>query len=233
MKKILCLFILVLLLIVSTFEVNATGLDDSTITKFDYYPTGSLSNNRELTIQWTSNEKMENLSVRVYLPKQDNYAELYNMAWEEELNNNSKEKEVITDEEEIIDPKFEAYYLYKVEFEIVDYPIDDPLTLDIDESLEGDYIYRISFLYDDNSLSIIKIVFEYDAVDNHYLNNFYLTNIVNPYIKPEVDDEKEESYFTTKNALFAASFAAFCSVIGTVLIIYSTGKKIEDDEEIE
>ncbi len=219
MKKIIALFMILCLFLIPNLNVKAEELDDSTLTKFNYYPLGSLSSKRELMLKWTSNKKMENLSIKVYSPKEDDYIEIYNMNWDFTIDENP----------------------YNVSFKVVSSPVDDELTPDVDESLVGDWNYEMKFLFNEDSLEIIKLVFDYDALGKNYFNSFIIPNVVYPITppteNPAEDDEEgnESSYknYSTKNALIAAVFATICSVIGTILIIISSNRKtIEDDEEI-
>ncbi len=219
MKKIIVFIIVLCLVFLPNLKLNAEELDDSTLTKFDYYPLGTLSSKRELMLKWTSNKKMENLSIKFYSPKEDDYIEIYNMNW---------------DFTEIENP-------YNVNFKIVSFPLDDELTPDVDESLVGDWVYEIKFLFNEDSLEIIKLVFDYDALGKNYFNPLILPNIVHPItppvVKPDDGDGSQDSNndskinYSTKNALFAAIFATACSVIGTILIIISSNHKTFDDDE--
>ena len=90
MKKLIyCLVIVLLMVLILPLNVKAEELvednsssneevndnntsqdeiiNDSTIIKFDYYPGGSLSKERELTFEWISIEKMDTLSILVFI----------------------------------------------------------------------------------------------------------------------------------------------------------------------
>lgn len=216
MKRIITFFIILSLLLLPSIRFEADEIDDSTLTKFNYYPLGTLSSKRELMLKWTSSKEMDNLSIKYYSTKEKAYVEIFNMNWDLTIDENP----------------------YNASFKIVSYPVDDELTPDIDESLVGDWNYEISFLFNEDALEIIKLVFAYDADDKNYVNNFILPNVVYPIILPtetpsKDDDNGNKTNFSTKNALIAAVFATICSVIGTVLIIISSNHKtIVDEEEI-
>lgn len=221
MKKI---FIVIMLLFVMIFPitVNAEELDDSTIIKFDSYPGGSLSSKRDLTFVWTSSAKMEDLVIKIYLPESEEYKEVFNSNWD------------LESEEEDFD----------VEFEIINEPIDDPETEDIDESFGKSWTYKVTFLVEEQTLGVLKFIFEYKACEKEYKNIFYMSNIVYPTPTPQPDqDDIDESIdnstnidneadASTRHALTAAVFACACSLIGTVLIIFSSQTKKNEDEGI-
>jgi hypothetical protein len=228
MKKMFIVFALILMLFVPV-RVNAEELDDSTIIKFESYPGGSLSNKRNLTFVWTSTSKMEDLIIKIYLPEEDKYLEVFNMSWD------------LEDEETE----------YDVEFIIINEPIDDPETPDIDETMGQTWTYKVTFPVVDQTLGVLKFVFNYNSGDKEYRNIFYMSNIVyptpTPQPQPKPDDSNESNDNSSNNheensnndqnkstrlALNAAMFAAICSLLGTVLIIFSSQSKKNEDEEI-
>ena len=224
MKKIFIAIMLLFVLFIP-ISVNAEELDDSTIIKFDSYPGGSLSSKRDLTFVWTSSAKMEDLIIKIYLPESEEYKEVFNYEWDLE-----------SEDEE-----------YNVEFEIINEPIDDPETEDIDESLGKSWTYKVTFLVEEQTLGILKFVFEYKACEREYKNIFYMSNIVYPtpipHPNPDNSDESVDNSTNSSNneneenksthlALTAAMFACACSLIGTVLIIFSSQTKKNEDEGI-
>ena len=213
MKKIFIVIVLLMVFIVP-FSIKAEELDDSTIIKFDSYPGGSLSSKRDLTFVWTSSSKMEDLIIKVYLPEKQDYVEVFNMEWD------------LTDKEAG----------YDVEFMIVNEPVDNPETEDIDESLGKTWTYKVTFTVVDQTLGVLKFVFEYMADGKTYRNPFFMSNIVYPVPTPEPnqpdEDEEDDANDSTKLALIAAMFAAVCSLIGTILIVLSSQSKKTEDEEI-
>ena len=240
MKKfifsILIMFLLVCLLPFSVqAEENNNNQDeiviDTTIIKFDYYPGGTLAKERELTFEWISTNKMENLLICLYNPNTYVYVDIFDINWD------------LTDEE----------LEYDVEFEIIDEPIDDPLTTDIDESKDKLWEYKLTFKIAKDTYGLLKFRFIYDCEGSSYENLFYLPNVVYPsVIVPPTppasndgssgsdnnnnnnnDNDDNIGYFTTSNALIAAIFATICSVIGTLLIIFSSQYRKIDDEELK
>lgn len=240
MKKIIVFLVLVFVLLFPVVNINAQELPNSTIIKYNYYP--SFSANKELTFQWTSNEEMEDLSIKIYVPTEDKYVELYNSNWDldkeqdsDDKNNNLGDQIVDGENQESSEPNEIDEILavldkYNVDFKILVSHEDDLDTPNIDESENKNWEYRLKFTYNDTSLAVMEIVLDYKANDRNYTNSFILQNIVTPQIRPSNPDVKEEDNFEENNALFAAIFAAVCSVIGTVLIISSTSNRILDDE---
>ena len=203
---------------------------DTTIIKFDYYPGGTLAKERELTFEWISTNKMENLLICLYNPNTYVYVDIFDINWD--LNDEEME--------------------YDVEFEIIDEPIDDPLTTDIDESKDKLWEYKLTFKIAKDTYGLLKFKFIYDCEGSSYENLFYLPNVVYPSVivppTPPTSDDNDGSsnssdnnndnddnkgYFTTSNALIAAIFATICSVIGTLLIIFSSQYRKIDDEELK
>lgn len=221
MKKIFIVIMLLFVLVIP-ISVNAEELDDSTIIKFDSYPGGSLSSKRDLTFVWTSSAEMEDLVIKIYLPESEEYKEVFNSNWD------------LESEDEDFD----------VEFEIINEPIDDPKTEDIDESFGKNWTYKVTFLVEEQTLGVLKFIFEYKACEKEYKNIFYMSNIVYPTPTPQPDqDDIDESTDNSTNidneedastrlALTAAVFACACSLIGTVLIIFSSQTKKNEDEGI-
>ena len=91
MKKfifsILIMFLLVCLLPFSVqAEENNNNQDeiviDTTIIKFDYYPGGTLAKERELTFEWISTNKMENLLICLYNPNTYVYVDIFDINWD-------------------------------------------------------------------------------------------------------------------------------------------------------
>lgn len=202
---------------------------DTTIIKFDYYPGGTLAKERELTFEWISTNKMENLLICLYNPNTYVYVDIFDINWD--LNDEELE--------------------YDVEFEIINEPIDDPLTTDIDESKDKLWEYKLTFKIAKDTYGLLKFKFIYECNETTYENLFYLPNVVYPSVivpptPPTVDENNGSSsgdnnndnddnkgYFTTSNALIAAIFATLCSVIGTLLIIFSSQYRKIDDEELK
>ena len=194
--------------------------DESKIIKFNYYPSGTLSKERALTFEWISKSKMEDLSILVYNPNLNKYIEVFNMSWD------------LTDLENTFD----------VEFQIINEPIDDPLTPDIDETLNQLWEYKLTFVLAKDTYGLLKFKFIYTCDEIQYDNLFYLPNVVYPSVvvppTNEKDDDQDndnenDSYFTTSNALIAAIFATIFSVIGTLLIIFSSQYKKSSDEVLK
>ncbi len=219
-------------------------IKDSTIIKFDFYPGGSLSNVRELTFEWISIEKMENLVVRLFNPKTNSYIDIFdiNKDLEIEEDDESIDSGSLEGSESIEEPenKFDG------EFEIIDEPLDDPLTPDVDETKDKFWKYKLTFKLAKDTYGLLKFAFVYDCGETSYENLFYLPNVVYPSVvvpptPPSTDDNKDDDsnkddndgYFTTSNALIAAIFATVCSVIGTLLIIFSSQYRKFDDEEFK
>lgn len=245
MKKLIyCLVIVLLMVLILPLNVKAEELvednsssneevndnntsqdeiiNDSTIIKFDYYPGGSLSKERELTFEWISIEKMDTLSILVFNPNLKNYVEVFDLSWDLED----------------VDSTFD------VKFEIIDEPIDDPLTPDIDETKDKLWEYKLTFKLAKDTYGLLKFKFIYTCGLDEYENLFYLPNVVYPSVvvpptPPKPDDNKtdekddNDGYFTTSNALIAAIFATICSVVGTLLIIFSSQHRKFYDEVIK
>lgn len=203
---------------------------DTTIIKFDYYPGGTLAKERELTFEWISTEKMENLVISLYNPYTYVYVDIFDINWD------------LTDEDAE----------YDVKFEIIDEPIDDPITTDVDESKDKLWEYKLTFKIAKDTYGLLKFKFIYDCEEKSFENLFYLPNVVYPSVivpptPPTSDDNNSGSnsndsnndnddnkgYFTTSNALIAAIFATICSVVGTLLIIFSSQYRKIDDEELK
>lgn len=235
MKKLVCLIIcLFSLLFIMPLSVLAEEnnndfsdvedneiVDEGTIIKFNYYPNGSLSKEKELTFEWISTAKMENLLIKVFNPNLNQYVLVFDMSWD------------LLSEENTFD----------VEFEIINEPVDDPLTPDVDETINKLWEYKLTFVLAKDSYGLLKFKFSYTCGEKEYDNLFYLPNVVYPSVivpptndKDENDNDKkqdQEGYFTTSNALIAAIFATICSVIGTLLIIFSSQYKKSDDEVLK
>ena len=240
MKKFIYLVIVFFMLIslpinvLANEENNSTNEDssnteteevvvDSTIIKFDYYPGGSLSKERELTFEWISIEKMENLLISVYNPNLKKYVDVFDITWDLEA----------------VDSTFD------VEFEIVNEPIDDPLTPDVDETIDALWEYKLTFVLAKDTYGLLKFKFVYDCESVSYENLFYLPNVVYPSVvvpptqqNPDTgsnnnNDNDKDKYFTTSNALIAAILATICSVIGTLLIVFSSQYRKLDDEVLK
>ncbi len=245
MKKLMyCLVIVLLMVLVLPLSVKAEELvvdnsssnlevsdnnanpdeviNDSTIIKFDYYPGGSLSKERELTFEWISTEKMDTLSILVYNPNLKNYVEVFDLSWDFE----------------------DVESTFDVKFEIINEPIDDPLTPDIDETKDKLWEYKLTFKLAKDTYGLLKFMFIYTCELESYENLFYLPNVVYPSVvvpptPPKQDDDKtddlddNEGYFTTSNALIAAIFATICSVVGTLLIIFSSQYRKFYDEVLK
>lgn len=210
-------------------EVTDEVIKDSTIIKFDYYPGGTLSKERELTFEWISIEKMENLIIRLYNPNTFSYVDVFDLNWD------------LTDE----NLKFTG------KFEIINEPIDDPLTPDVDETKDKLWEYKLTFKLAKDTYGLLKFMFVYECGEDSYENLFYLPNVVYPSVvvpptPPASDDnnsdgnnnsnnndDNNDRYFTTSNALIAAIFATLCSVVGTLLIIFSSQYRKFDDEELK
>lgn len=243
MKKLVYLITLFMMLFTLSFNVlasedssvdNENILDDenkevvydSTIIKFDYYPGGSLLKERELTFEWISIEKMENLLISVFNPNLKKYVDVFDITWDLEA----------------VDSTFD------VDFKIVNEPKDDPLTPDIDETIDSLWEYKLTFKLAKDTYGLLKFKFVYDCEGISYENLFYLPNVVYPsVVVPPVqqdpnndpnnnnnnNNDNNDSYFTTSNALIAAILATICSVIGTLLIIFSSQFRKLDDEDIK
>ena len=198
---------------------------DSTIVKFDYYPGGSLSKERELTFEWISVDKMENLLICVYSPNLKKYIDVFDINWDLEDVNST----------------------FDVKFEIIDEPLDDPLTPDVDETKDALWKYKLTFKLAKDTYGLLKFKFIYECESIQYENLFYLPNVVYPSVvvpptpqnpdnnndKNDNDKDNNDVYFTTSNALIAAIVATICSVIGTLLIIFSSQHRKLDDEELK
>ena len=198
---------------------------DSTIIKFDYYPGGSLSKERELTFEWISVDKMENLLICVYSPNLKKYIDVFDINWDLEDVNST----------------------FDVKFEIIDEPLDDPLTPDVDETHDALWKYKLTFKLAKDTYGLLKFKFIYECETIQYENLFYLPNVVYPSVvvpptpqnpdnnndKNDEDKDNDDVYFTTSNALIAAIVATICSVIGTLLIIFSSQHRKLDDEELK
>ena len=195
---------------------------DSTIIKFDYYPGGTLSKDRELTFEWISVEKMDSLVISLYNQNDDVYIDVFDLSWDLED----------------LDSTFD------VKFTIVDEPIDDPLTPDIDETEGKFWEYKLTFKLKKDTYGLLKFLFIYECDSALYENEFYLPNVVYPSVvvpptPPTSDDnndddnDNDDKYFTTSNAIITAVFATICSVIGTLLIIFSYQYRKFDEEELK
>lgn len=195
---------------------------DSTIIKFDYYPGGTLSKDRELTFEWISVEKMDSLVISLYNQNDNVYIDVFDLSWNLED----------------LDSTFD------VKFTIVDEPIDDPLTPDIDETEGKFWKYKLTFKLKKDTYGLLKFLFIYECDSVLYDNEFYLPNVVYPSVvvpptPPTSDDnndddnDNDDKYFTTSNAIITAVFATICSVIGTLLIIFSYQYRKFDEEELK
>ena len=195
---------------------------DSTIIKFDYYPGGTLSKDRELTFEWISVEKMDSLVISLYNQNDNVYIDVFDLSWNLED----------------LDSTFD------VKFTIVDEPIDDPLTPDIDETEGKFWEYKLTFKLKKDTYGLLKFLFIYECDSVLYDNEFYLPNVVYPSVvvpptPPTSDDnndddnDNDDKYFTTSNAIITAVFATICSVIGTLLIIFSYQYRKFDEEELK
>lgn len=195
---------------------------DSTIIKFDYYPGGTLSKDRELTFEWISVEKMDSLVISLYNQNDNVYIDVFDLSWNLED----------------LDSTFD------VEFKIVDEPIDDPLTPDIDETEGKFWEYKLTFKLKKDTYGLLKFLFVYECDSVLYENEFYLPNVVYPSVvvpptpptsdnNNDVDNDNDDKYFTTSNAIITAVFATICSVIGTLLIIFSYQYRKFDEEELK
>lgn len=195
---------------------------DSTIIKFDYYPGGTLSKDRELTFEWISVEKMDSLVISLYNQNDNVYIDVFDLSWNLED----------------LDSTFD------VEFTIVDEPVDDPLTPDIDETEGKFWEYKLTFKLKKDTYGLLKFLFIYECDSVLYENEFYLPNVVYPSVvvpptPPTSDDnndddnDNDDKYFTTSNAIITAVFATICSVIGTLLIIFSYQYRKFDEEELK
>lgn len=195
---------------------------DSTIIKFDYYPGGTLSKDRELTFEWISVEKMDSLVISLYNQNDNVYIDVFDLSWNLED----------------LDSTFD------VEFTIVDEPIDDPLTPDIDETEGKFWEYKLTFKLKKDTYGLLKFLFIYECDSVLYENEFYLPNVVYPSVvvpptpptsdnNNDVDNDNDDKYFTTSNAIITAFFATICSVIGTLLIIFSYQYRKFDEEELK
>ena len=195
---------------------------DSTIIKFDYYPGGTLSKDRELTFEWISVEKMDSLVISLYNQNDNVYIDVFDLSWNLED----------------LDSTFD------VEFTIVDEPIDDPLTPDIDETEGKFWEYKLTFKLKKDTYGLLKFLFIYECDSVLYENEFYLPNVVYPSVvvpptpptsdnNNDVDNDNDDKYFTTSNAIITAVFATICSVIGTLLIIFSYQYRKFDEEELK
>lgn len=199
---------------------NSEEVLDSTIIKFDYYPGGTLSKDRELTFEWISVEKMDSLIISLYNQNENVYIDIFDLSWD------------LTD----VDSTFD------VKFTIIDEPIDDPLTPDIDETEGKFWKYKLTFKLKKDTYGLLKFLFIYECDSVLYDNEFYLPNVVYPSVvvpptPPTSNDDKDETnddkYFTTSNAIITAVFATICSVIGTLLIIFSYQYRKFDEEELK
>lgn len=195
---------------------------DSTIIKFDYYPGGTLSKDRELTFEWISVEKMDSLVISLYNQNDNVYIDVFDLSWNLED----------------LDSTFD------VEFTIVDEPVDDPLTPDIDETEGKFWEYKLTFKLKKDTYGLLKFLFIYECDSVLYENEFYLPNVVYPSVvvpptpptsddNNDVDNDNDDKYFTTSNAIITAVFATICSVIGTLLIIFSYQYRKFDEEELK
>ena len=225
MKKVLfILVILFMFVFMLNTNVNASELEneeivqDTTIVKFDYFPGGSLSSERKLTFIWFSLEEMTDLVIQLYAPKDQAYVEIFNANWDLES----------------VESDFE------VDFEVIEPPIDDLETPDVDESRGKLWQYKLTFELENDKYGLLKFNFIYKAGSKEYSNLFYLPNVVYPQYNPPTapdkdDDEDNEKLFNnTSNALIVAILAVLCSVIGTFLIILSSQRtKLEDEETKE
>lgn len=195
---------------------------DSTIIKFDYYPGGTLSKDRELTFEWISVEKMDSLVISLYNQNDNVYIDVFDLSWNLED----------------LDSTFD------VEFTIVDEPVDDPLTPDIDETEGKFWEYKLTFKLKKDTYGLLKFLFIYECDSVLYENEFYLPNVVYPSVvvpptpptsdnNNNGDNDNDDKYFTTSNAIITAVFATICSVIGTLLIIFSYQYRKFDEEELK
>lgn len=225
---VMCLMVLVLPFSVSATEEELTSEEsnsseeiiDSTIIKFDYYPGGSFSKERELTFEWISVEKMDSLVIKLYNQTENIYIDVFDLSWD------------LTDVNSTFD----------VKFTIVDEPVDDPLTPEIDETEGKFWEYKLTFKLKKDTYGLLKFLFEYECDEVLYNNEFYLPNVVYPSVvvpptpptsSGDETEEDDDKYFTTSNAIISAAFATMCSVIGTLLIIFSTQYRKFDDEELK
>lgn len=232
MKKfIFSLFVLLFMVCILPFTVNAEENNDladntpeevleSTIIKFDYYPGGTLSKDRELTFEWISVEKMDSLIISLYNQNENVYIDVFDLSWDLED----------------VDSTFD------VKFTIVDEPIDDPLTPDVDETEGKFWEYKLTFKLKKDTYGLLKFLFIYECDSILYDNEFYLPNVVYPSVvvppTPPTSDnnndqDNDDKYFTTSNAIITAVFATICSVIGTLLIIFSYQYRKFDEEELK
>ncbi len=232
MKKfIFSLFVLLFMVCILPFTVNAEENNDladntpeevleSTIIKFDYYPGGTLSKDRELTFEWISVEKMDSLIISLYNQNENVYIDVFDLSWDLED----------------VDSTFD------VKFTIVDEPIDDPLTPDVDETEGKFWEYKLTFKLKKDTYGLLKFLFIYECDSILYDNEFYLPNVVYPSVvvppTPPTsdnnnDEDNDDKYFTTSNAIITAVFATICSVIGTLLIIFSYQYRKFDEEELK
>ena len=232
MKKfIFSLFVLLFMVCILPFTVNAEENNDladntpeevleSTIIKFDYYPGGTLSKDRELTFEWISVEKMDSLIISLYNQNENVYIDVFDLSWDLED----------------VDSTFD------VKFTIVDEPIDDPLTPDVDETEGKFWEYKLTFKLKKDTYGLLKFLFIYECDSILYDNEFYLPNVVYPSVvvpptpptsDNNSDEDNDDKYFTTSNAIITAVFATICSVIGTLLIIFSYQYRKFDEEELK
>ena len=195
---------------------------DSTIIKFDYYPGGTLSKDRELTFEWISVEKMDSLVISLYNQTDNVYIDVFDLNWDLED----------------LDSTFD------VEFTIIDEPIDDPLTPDVDETEGKFWEYKLTFKLKKDTYGLLKFLFVYECDSVLYDNEFYLPNVVYPSVvvpptpptsdnNNDDDNDNDDKYFTTSNAIITAVLATICSVIGTLLIIFSYQYRKFDEEEFK
>ena len=195
---------------------------DSTIIKFDYYPGGTLSKDRELTFEWISVEKMDSLVISLYNQNDNVYIDVFDLNWDLED----------------LDSTFD------VKFAIIDEPIDDPLTPDIDETEGKFWEYKLTFKLKKDTYGLLKFLFVYECDSVLYDNEFYLPNVVYPSVvvpptpptsdnNNDDDNDNDDKYFTTSNAIITAVLATICSVIGTLLIIFSYQYRKFDEEELK
>ena len=225
MKKLLFVlsFVLIALCSINTsvyaFEpVADENISDTTIVKFDYYPSGSLSSERTLVFKWFSEEEMKDLKILLYIPSENQNKVIFYIGWD--LENMDTELEI--------------------DFEMVAPPADDPETPDIDESADKYWQYKLTFELQKDKYGLLRFCFIYNNGVEGFKNEINLPNVVypqniNPTPPPVNNDEKDDQtrFFNTSNALVAAILAAGCSIVGTVLIIISSQRRKFGDEEIE
>jgi hypothetical protein len=165
---------------------------------------------------------MDSLVISLYNQNENVYIDVFDLSWNLED----------------LDSTFD------VEFTIVDEPVDDPLTPDIDETEGKFWEYKLTFKLKKDTYGLLKFLFVYECDSVLYENEFYLPNVVYPSVvvpptpptsddNNDVDNDNDDKYFTTSNAIITAVFATICSVIGTLLIIFSYQYRKFDEEELK